>query len=108
MPVWIPVLIVALVILYMLFMSSDAIAEIRVKDGEWKVSKGSFSKAFLQEVDHILQGTQGKGRIKVVNKYNRYHVECIGDLSEGQEQQLRNIFPEDDHRTVCSALKKFK
>lgn len=108
MPVWIPILIVALVVFYMLFMGSDAIAEIRVKDGEWKVSKGSFRKDFLQEVDHILQGTQGKGRIKVVNKHNRYQVQCDGNISEGQEQQLRNIFPEEDHRSVCSALKKFK
>ncbi|MGX5913771.1 DUF3634 family protein [Aliidiomarina sp. Khilg15.8] len=107
MAVWIPVLIVIVVALYM-FMGSDAFAEIRVKDGRWKVSKGSFSKAFLQDVDHILQGTQGKGRIKVVNKQNRYQLECEGNISEGQEQQLRNIFPEDDHRQVCSALKKFE
>lgn len=109
MSVWLPVLIVIViaVVLYS-FMGSDAFAEIRVKDGSWKVTKGSFSKPFLQEVDPILQGTQGKGRIKVVNKHNRYQIECEGELSEGQEQQLRNIFPEDDHRRVCSALKKFE
>jgi hypothetical protein len=107
MTVWVPVLIVVVVALYM-FVGSDAFAEIRVKDEDWKVTKGSFSKPFLQEVDHILQGTQGKGRIKVVNRRNRYQIECEGDLSEGQEQQLRNIFPEDEHRRVCSALKKFE
>lgn len=109
MSVWMPALIILVIIvaLYM-FISSDAFAEIRVKDGDWKVTKGSFSKPFLQEVDHILQGTQGKGKIKVVNKSNRYMIECDGDISEGQEQQLRNIFPEDEHRRVCSALKKFE
>lgn len=97
---------VVLVGLYFLLFGSNAIAAMTVRNNQCKVTKGSFSPAFLREAERVLAGATG--RVTVEPEHNYMALRFKGSFSEQQQQALTNIFPQENYRSVCSAFKQFR
>lgn len=106
MVIWTIVVGVALVIFYWMLFGSNAIAELRVDDTQFSVSKGSFSPAFLQEAKRVLTGA--KGKVKVEPEHNEMVLKFKGDFTDQQRQAMTNIFPHENYRAACSAFKTYR
>ena len=82
----------ALVLLWFSSRSAITLAVLEVRDGKVEVAKGSMSPRIVADIQDVLKRPRvSRATIRVLQNRDHAKLEVTGDISQAQQQQLRNV-----------------
>lgn len=82
----------ALVLLWFSSRSAITIAVLEVRNGKIEVARGSMSPRIVSDLEDVLRRPKvSRATVRVLRNREHAKVEVKGDVSQAQEQQIRNV-----------------
>lgn len=84
--------LVALALLWFSSRSAITICILEVREGKVEVSRGSMSPRIVSDIQDVMRRPRvQRATVRVLRHREHANVEVTGDLTQAQQQQLRNV-----------------
>jgi hypothetical protein len=84
--------LLAIALLWFSSRSAITLAVLEVRDGKVEVAKGAMAPRIVSDIQDVLRRPRVQSAtIRVIRNRDHAKVELTGDLSQAQQQQLRNV-----------------